>query len=349
MTARKVRLGPGGKVLMVLLGVGLILWGLDAYGYFDPVRQALGWARGPAATAVQRPAGRTPGASTTAARDGTRPATATGPVTGQGPAAGGASAPPPALPGAPAATLRDGGDALWAATGGPAPQAELAAVVQGRLDLVPVALPDLLLFGRASKLVVIGAVPPRPRFLCAEAKDPVQAVLGGASLRFDRISDELRIGLLFAAHGQDPAQAVAGEGTPAFTAAARSTRASDHCVDLARLGVDGPRVVVARAPSVRLQGRAYLAAAKARGALTSGARAWLAAPAANPYGYAHRAAALAGIHATLQSTVAPAVPAVAQDLLTADARGVLGLFGPVTAPKAAAKAAPKAAASGGAP
>ncbi len=345
MTARKVRLGPGGKVLMVLLGVGVILWGLDAYGYLDGVRKALGWERGQAATvvrrAVTRPAARPPEATAPASDPGaTRAApraAATAPAAAS-PPADDASAPLPALPGATPAALKDGGDALWASTGGPAPQSELTALVQGRLDLAPVALPDLLLFEDADKLVVVGAVPPRSRYLCAEAADPVQAVLGGASIHFDRISDELRLGLLFAAHGKDPAEAVSGQGTPAFTSATRSQGDGDHCADLAALGVDGPRVVVARATAVRLQGRAYLAAVKARGALTPAVRAWLGADARDPYGYAHRAAALARIHATLQSTVAPAVPAVARDLLAADARGVLRLFAPA-----------KAAAPGGAP
>lgn len=342
MTTRKVRLGPGGKVLMVLVGVALILWGLDAYGYLDGVKKALGIGRHPAATSVH--AG---GASGTAAGTGAATgATGQAPAKRARPAAAGDGAAKattgtgavhlvpagaPALLGSAGTALRDGGDAMWAGTGGPDPRGRVDAVTSGRLDLAPVSLADLLVLDAgSSRLVVVGAVPPVSRYLCAKGTDPVAALVGGATVAIDRLADRVRLAFLLAAHGADPTGVDGGQGPKVWTTAAPAP-AGARCVDLAALGVDGPRLVVARAGAARLHGTAYLAAARRRGALGAAARAYLLAGPGDPYGYANRAERLAALAGILASTPPPAVPKVARALLTADARGLPALFAPPTA------------------
>lgn len=297
-----IKLAPGGKVLMVLLGVGLIGYGLWLAGALGGAGDSV--ESGPAAViesdegpdgevpSPDAPEADTPETEAEAAEVATEDEDASGETDDADAGAGTPVEPPPLLAEAPR-PLRAGDASWWENPDDP--RAMLRALENGEVDVIAIELHHLVEHGRqARNAAVIGALPPaRPLALCAEA-NPVESVRAGA-----RVGVGERSHMIIVAHVAE----VRGIGASAIDPVPLEDPAADVlvldripedkvCFSLAAMGAQGPRIVLGRLDDVRLYGKSYLDFAVSRGALEPPARTYIGAPPDDAQGYTRHAAFL---------------------------------------------------------
>lgn len=293
---KKVRLGPGGKILLVLAGLGVIGFGLDRYGYLDPVR---GWFESDPPPPVVDPAPPAP------------------PAPGVTPSDPPPRAPPP-LQGVSSTPLRRGGAEVWESWIDP--DFLLRELREKRLDLVPIELHDLVYLGASTKgFVVVGAVTPLHTLsVCAHEK-PLEVLRAGVKVRADTMAQRMLIGHLAEVKGFGAA-AVAYTQSGGADAWIRqdAPRDGEECLSLVRLGAQGPRLVLARASDARLFGRSYHDAVKEMGGLAPKPKSYLLAAGSDERGYPYHAGYLAGLAAKLYDRPYVSPPPVARFIISPD-------------------------------
>jgi hypothetical protein len=316
-----LKLAPGGKALMVLLGLGLIGYGLWLGGLIGGVGSEEPGA-GPEGAADVRPPAGAEAAAPVPDADGTEAEASDRPAEGEGVAAAEegpegaqpaeAEPPPPLLAEAPN-PLRTGPDAWWDAPSDP--RTMIRDLADGKVDIIAVELHHLVEHGIfAQQLTVIGALPPaRPLALCADA-NPVETLKPGSRVAVGERSHQL-----LAAHVAE----VKGIGASVIEYVpledpAADVHILDHipeekvCFSLAGMGAQGPRIILGRLEDVRLYGKSYLDAVRARDGLEAPARSYLAGSADDMRGYTRHMSYLAGLWSRITGLSATPAPIVAR-------------------------------------